>query len=84
MKAVKYFPRLGVAEFALESGGLAVGDELLLMGPLTGILSLHAASIHQDNGPVSRAEKGNHISIPTPEKIRPGDKLYKIVATEYA
>ncbi len=83
-KAVKYFPRIGVAEFALESGTLSVGDELLLMGPVTGILSQKAESIHMDNGPVEKAEKGCNIAIPFSEKIRPGDKLYKIVATEYA
>jgi U32 family peptidase len=83
-KAVKYFPRIGVAEFALEAGTLSIGDELLLMGPVTGIVSQKAETIHVDNGPVEKAEKGRNIAIPFSEKIRPGDKLYKIVATEYA
>ncbi|MFI5196287.1 MAG: U32 family peptidase [Chitinophagales bacterium] len=83
-KAVKYYPRIGVAEFTLESGTLSVGDELLLMGPVTGIVSQKAERIHVDNGPVEKAEKGRNIAIPFSEKIRPGDKLYKIVATEYA
>lgn len=83
-KAVKYFPRIGVAEFMLEAGGLSIDDELLLTGPVTGIVSKKADSIHLDNGAVVRAEKGSSIAIPFPEKVRPGDKLYKIVATEYA
>ncbi len=83
-KAVKYFPRIGVAEFALEAGGLTVGDELLLMGPVTGIVAQKAESIHLDMGPVNQAEKGSNVAIPFPDKVRPGDKLYKIVATEYA
>ena len=83
-KAVKYFPRMGVAEFILEAGGLAVGDELLLMGPVTGIISQKADSIHMDNGPVDKAGKGCNIAIPFAEKVRPGDKLYKIAVTEYA
>ena len=83
-KAMKYYPKIAVAEFILESGGVAVGDELLLMGPVTGIISHKANSIHLDNGAVERAEKGSSIAIPFPDKIRPGDKLYKIVATEYA
>ena len=83
-KAVKYYPRLGVAEFVLEAGGLAVGDELLLMGPVTGIVSQKAAHIHMDNGPVEKAEKGCNIAVQFAERVRPGDKLYKVVATEYA
>ena len=83
-KAVKYYPRIGVAEFTLESGTLSVGDELLLMGPVTGIVSQKVEKIHVDNGPVGKAEKGRNIAIPFSEKIRPGDKLYKIIATEYA
>ncbi len=83
-KAVKYYPRIGVAEFLLEAAGVAVEDELLLMGPVTGIVSQKAASIHLDNGPVENAARGCNVAIPFPDKVRPGDKLYKLVATEYA
>ena len=83
-KAVKYYPRIGVAEFILETGTLSIGDELLLMGPVTGILSGKAKRIDADNGPVEQVNKGVHFTVPFEEKIRPGDKLYKIVATEYA
>jgi U32 family peptidase len=83
-KAVKYYPRIGVAEFTLESGDLSLGDGLLLIGPVTGIISQKAEKIHVNDGPVEHAPKGTNIAIPFPEKVRPGDKLYKIVATEYA
>jgi len=83
-KATKYYPRIGVAEFLLEAAGVAVDDELLLMGPVTGIVSQKACSIHLDNGPVEQAVRGSSIAIPFPDKVRPGDKLYKLVATEYA
>lgn len=83
-KAVKYYPRIGVAEFLLEAAGVAVDDELLLMGPVTGIVNQKAKTIHLGNGPVEQASRGCSISIPFPDKIRPGDKLYKLVPTEYA
>lgn len=83
-KAVKFYPRLSVAEFVLEQGALSVGDELMLIGPVTGIISQQVERIHVNNGPVERAEKGNAVAVPVTRKVRPGDKIYKIVATEYA
>lgn len=83
-KAVKYFPRIGVAEFTVEAGTLSLGDELLLMGPVTGIVSQKLESMHMNNGPVTIAAKGNNIAVPFNKKVKPGDKLYKIVSTEYA
>ncbi|MDP4276689.1 MAG: peptidase U32 family protein [Bacteroidota bacterium] len=81
-KGVKYFSKLGVAEFLLESNDLQVGDEILVTGPTTGALEAVAEEIRVDLMPVEKATKGQHISIPLKEKIRPSDKLYKLVSTE--
>lgn len=81
-KGVKYFSRLGVAEFYVEAGEINVGDKLLVVGPTTGVIQLTATEIHFDQGPVSKAVKGQSISIPVPEKVRPSDKLYKLVSNE--
>lgn len=83
-KGVKYFSRLGVGEFYIEAGEIKVGDRLVLIGPTTGALYLTATEIHFDNGPVDVARKGQAVSIPVPEKIRPSDKLYKLVSNEPA
>ena len=40
---------------------------------------LTADEIRFDLKPVEEAVKGQNISIPVPEKIRPSDKLYKLV-----
>ena len=37
-KAIRYFSKIGVAEFKLESSELAVGDEVVITGPTTGAL----------------------------------------------
>ena len=81
-KGIKYFSRLGVGEFYIEAGELQRGDRLLVIGPTTGALYLTASEIHFDNGPVERALKGQAVSIPVPEKIRPSDKLYKLVPAD--
>lgn len=81
-KGMKYFSKLGVGEFYIEAGEFEVGDKMLIIGPTTGALYVEATDIHGDNGPVEKAVKGMRVSIPVPEKIRPSDKLYKVVKQE--
>lgn len=83
-KGVKYFSRLGVAEFYIEAGEISVGDRLVIIGPTTGVVEVTASEIHFDQGPVTKAVKGQSVSIPVPDKVRPSDKLYKLVKNEPA
>lgn len=79
-KGVKYFDKIGVGEFVLESHELSVGDKLIVTGPTTGYVETTVAEIRLETGiSVEKAIKGNTISIPITEKIRPSDKLYKVV-----
>lgn len=78
-KGIKYFSHIGVAEFLMESGSLKAGDEILITGPTTGAVMHTADEIRVDLQPVTEAVKGQHISIKLGEKIRPSDKLYKLV-----
>jgi len=78
-KGIKYYSKLGVAEFLLESNSLEVGDEILITGPTTGALETVVKEIRVEMETVEKAVKGQHISIPISEKIRPSDKLYKVV-----
>lgn len=81
-KGVKYFSKLGVAEFVIEAGELREGDKLFITGPTTGALYLTAAGIRFDDRTVPAAFKGQHISLAVPEKVRPSDRLYKLVPAE--
>jgi len=81
-KGIKYYSKLGVAEFLLESNCLEVGDEILITGPTTGALESVVTEIRVDLKTVDKAVKGQRISFPIAEKMRPSDKLYKVVATE--
>ena len=80
-KGVKYFSNLGVAEFLVEAAELNTGDKLLVTGPTTGALFLTADEMRVDLRPVPTVHKGEHFSIKC-DKIRPSDKLYKLVSTE--
>ena len=81
-KGVKYFSKLGVAEFKLEAGEIRKGDKLLVTGPTTGALYFTAEEIGYDLDPVEVGEKGRNVSLPVPEKVRPSDKLYRICPVE--
>ena len=81
-KGVKYFSKLGVAEFTVEANTFKVGDKMLITGPTTGVMYVTADEIHGDNGPVEVAEQGTRVSIAVTDKVRPSDKLFKLVKSE--
>jgi len=81
-KGIKYFSKLGVAEFQIEACELNKGDKLLITGPTTGVIYLTADEIRFDLKPVDKAKKGWRISLPVPEKVRPSDKLYILKKVE--
>jgi putative protease len=81
-KGIRYFSKIGVAEFKVEAGELNKGDKLLITGPTTGAMYLNADELRVDLKPVDKATKGQHVSFVVPDKIRPSDKLYKIVSAE--
>lgn len=78
-KVIKYFSRLGVAEIAVEASTFAKGDKLLITGNSTGAMFLNADEIRYELNPVGIAEQGWRVSIPVPDKVRPNDKLFKLV-----
>jgi putative protease len=75
-KTIKYFSKIGVAEFQVEAHEIKVGDKLLITGPTTGAMYLDCNEIRYDLKPVQTAKKGWRISIAVPDKVRPSDKLF--------
>ena len=78
-RGIKYFSGIGVAEFEMESGELNAGDEILITGPTTGALMQTADDIRVDLKTVEKTVKGERFSIKVREKVRPSDRLYKMV-----
>ena len=81
-RGIKYFSRLGVAEFEIQASTIKKGDKLMVTGPTTGIVYFSADEIRYDLQPVEVAEQGQRVSMKVAEKIRPSDKLFKIVPAE--
>ena len=80
-KGIKYFSNLGVAEFLVEAAEINVGDKLLITGPTTGAVFMTLDEARVELQPVQTVKKGVHFSMKC-DKIRPSDKLYKLVSTE--
>lgn len=81
-KALKHFDQVGVGEFKCESHTLRLGDEIMISGPTTGYLQWIVEELRLDGGLVDKVVKGDVFSLKTPEKVRPSDKLYKLVPEE--
>lgn len=77
-RGVKYFSRLGVAEFTCEAAEFSVGDKMLITGPTTGVMYVTVDEIHDDTHAVTTAQKGTRVAFKVPGKVRPSDKLFKI------
>lgn len=80
-KVTKFFSRLSVGEIAVQANTFHKGDKLLITGPTTGAMYLHATEIHDDNGTIEEAQQGTKVSVPVPGKVRPNDKVFRIDKT---
>ena len=80
-KVMKYFSKLGVAEIAVEASEIEKDQNMLITGPTTGIMKFDASEIRYDLKPVEKAKKGWRVSVPVPDKVRPNDKVYKLLKT---
>lgn len=78
-KGIRYFNNIGVAEFLLEAAELSVGDKLLITGPTTGALFATLDEARVDLKPVQTVRKGERFSMKLDNRIRPSDKLFKII-----
>ena len=79
-RVTKYFSRIGVAEVSVDASTFQVGDRLFISGPTTGALWVDVSEIHDNDGrPTDVARQHELAAIRVPEKVRPNDKLFKIV-----
>lgn len=77
-RGVKYFSKIGVAEFSVDAAEFSVGDKMLITGPTTGVVYVTPDEIHDDAAAVQTARKGTRVAFRVPAKVRPSDKLFRI------
>ncbi len=81
-KGWHYYPKAKVAEFKVEAFDIKVGDKILITGPTTGVIEMDILEMYVNDAPGTEAKKGDIISVKIDKKIRPADKLYKLVQNE--
>jgi len=81
-KVTNYFTKLNVAEIKVENGDFCKGDNILIMGPTTGVVEYTAGEIRVDLKETDKALKGELCSIKINEYLRRSDKVYKWVDSE--
>lgn len=77
-----YFSKIEVAEFRIRAGELAIGEQIMVVGPTSGIWESTVSELRDGQGNIEVAEKGMVVSIPVGQRLRKADKLYKIVESE--
>ncbi len=78
-KGLKFFEKSSIGEFKLETNSLSVGDNIMITGPTTGYIETTVTELRVDDHPTQKVSKGTIFTCPISEKIRPSDKLYKLV-----
>ncbi|WP_407942434.1 peptidase U32 family protein [Mesoflavibacter sp. CH_XMU1404-2] len=78
-KGVHFYPKAKIGEFKIEAYDLSLGDTLLITGPTTGAKEFELKEMLVNDQALEKGTKGDSITIPLEFRVRPSDKLYKIV-----
>ena len=78
-KGVHFYPKAKVGEFKIEAYDLFIDDTILITGPTTGAKEFQLKQMLVNDEPLLKGTKGDSITIPLDFRIRPSDKLYKVV-----
>jgi translation elongation factor EF-1alpha len=75
-KVMDFFARPVVAGIEM-TGVMKLGDKIHIKGHTTDI-ELVVSSMQIDNKNVEMAKKGDSVGIKVPDRVRPGDAVYKV------
>ena len=74
-----YFSKISVAAVEITDGTVSMGDTLHFLGHTTDFKStVHSMQIEHQS--ITEAKKGDSLGVKVPERVRQGDKVYKVVA----
>ncbi len=74
-----YFDHISVAAVEITDGTLKAGDTLHFKGHTTDF-ETRVESIQIEHESVSKAKSGDSIGVKVHEKVRPHDKVFKVIS----
>ena len=77
-EVVKFYRKAGAVEIRVCDTGFGLGDELLIQGPVTGVLRVTVTSIQIEHHPVPDAKRGQSVAVALATPARPGDRVYRV------
>jgi len=78
-KGMHFFPKSQIGEFKIEAYDISIGDTILITGPTTGAKEIIVNEMLVNDEKLQKGTKGDSVTIPLGFRIRPSDKLYKMV-----
>ena len=78
-KGTHFFSKPQIGEFKIEAYDISIGDTILITGPTTGVKEIEVNDMMVNDKKLTKGSKGDLVTIPLGFRIRPSDKLYKIV-----
>jgi len=72
-----YFSKIGVAAIKITNGNLKVGDKIRIRGATTDFEQI-VESMEINKQKIEEAKPGDEIGVKVIDRVREGDKVYKI------
>jgi len=75
----RYYPKLGVAEIAVQASELEDGQEVIFIGKTTGVHRQKAEGLIVNEKSVKVSKQGDELTFRVSERVRKGDKMYRVI-----
>lgn len=77
-EVVNFYKRASAMEVQVRGSRFALGDELLIEGPTTGVVRAEVASIQIEHEARPSAERGERVAVAVPARVRRNDVVYLV------
>jgi len=77
-RVLNYYKKSKIAYVMLESGKVTKDDNILIIGPTSGVVNVSLDKIIKDETEIITAEKSDKITFPCDILVRPHDRVYLI------
>ncbi|QQS35681.1 MAG: U32 family peptidase [Ignavibacteriales bacterium] len=77
-RVINYYKKNKVVYISIESGAVYTGDDILIIGPTTGVVEVKPDIILNEDKNVSSASKGERVTFPCSVLVRPHDNVYVV------